>query len=288
MHDTGTQRRVLEVAGQPRDYWVHVPPHCRPRMPLVLALHGAGTNAVRMIEFCGLNDKADANDFLVVYPNGTGRTEAARTWNGGATCGYAGKYDIDDVAFFARLLKRLPADLPVDPTRIYATGMSNGALMCYRLAAELSEQLAAIAPIAGAMIQPFQPPRRPVPVIHFHGTQDAYCPYEGGVGRHSLTRTRFLSVAETVHLWVAYDACDPHPVRHRQRPLFEDGTTIEVAKYRGGKEGAEIELHTIHGGGHTWPGRPSPLAFLGRTTRNLSANDAMWEFFQRFRRTNAR
>src|SRR5437016_6447484 len=115
-----------------------------------------------MVRFCGLNEKADRAGFLAVYPSGTGRLERALTWNGGNCCGYAMLNKVDDVAFTRGLLDDLAKAVLIDRKRVYATGMSNGAMMVYRLASELSDRIAAIAPVSGPMGTRTCHPKRPV------------------------------------------------------------------------------------------------------------------------------
>src|SRR4029077_11358983 len=108
----------------------------------VLAFHGGGSNAEQMVHFCGMNEKADQADFIVVYPNGSGRLDRALTWNGGNCCGYAMLNNVDDVSFVRALLSDLERVVAIDPKRVYATGISNGGIMAYRLASELSDRIA--------------------------------------------------------------------------------------------------------------------------------------------------
>jgi polyhydroxybutyrate depolymerase len=114
-----------------------------------------------------------------------------------------------------------------------------------------------------------------------HGTDDEFAPYRGGRGARSLTQTDFYSVDYSIQCWVKANGCQLPPRVEQLKPSVEDGTHVTCATYAGGKEGAEVVLYTIHGAGHTWPGRVSPFTFLGKTTANLSANEVMWEFFQR-------
>ena len=149
----GQPWRTLSIGGRERSYLVHVPPSYdgTRAVPVVLALHGGATDAAVMVRFCGLNTKADQAGFLAVYPNGTGEARKLLTWNAGDCCGYATRHKVDDVAFVDAMLDDLAAAARMDPRRVFATGMSNGAMMCYRLAAELSQRIAAIAPVAGTM-----------------------------------------------------------------------------------------------------------------------------------------
>jgi polyhydroxybutyrate depolymerase len=249
-------------------------------LPVVLVFHGGLGNAELMERFCGLSQKADEAGFIAVYPNGTGRMERALTWNGGNCCGYAVQNHVDDVAFTRAVLDDLATRVKVDPRRVYATGMSNGAIMAYRLASELSDRIAAIAPVSGPMGTATCKPNRPVSVIHFHGTADEFAPFAGGSGRKSLAGIKFYSVEQTIHAWVKADDCKEQPLTEFL-PDKNDGTRVKVKKYSGGREGAEVFLVVIEGGGHAWPGKKPRVNFLGKSTKTVSANDLMWDFFER-------
>jgi polyhydroxybutyrate depolymerase len=262
---------------------LHIPKLKQPPnvWPIVLAFHGGGTSAEVMVEFSGLNEKSDAAGFVAVYPNGTGRFPRALTFNGGNCCGRAMIDNVDDVKFTRALLDDLEHAVAVDRNRVFATGMSNGAIMCYLLASAMSDRIAAIAPVSGPMGTDTCSPARPVSVCHFHGTNDQFAPYAGGIGARSLTRTNFHSAESSIHAWVLANGCSPKPQAERLPDRLDDGTHVVRSIYGGGKDGSEVVLYTIEGGGHTWPGRSSTFKMLGPTTQNVSANDVMWEFFQR-------
>ena len=278
----GDHTLSLAVGGLQRSAVVHVPPlydRAVP-MPVMLAFHGGGANADNMVRFSGLNEKADEAGFIAVYPNGTGRLSRMLTFNGGNCCGQAAANGVDDVEFTRRLLDDVANACTIDPKRVFATGMSNGGIMAYRLASELSDRIAAIAPVGGPMGTKGCRPGRPVSVIHFHGTDDAFAPFQGGRGR-GLSGTSFFSVDHSIAAWVEADGCGPTPVTIRLPDTTDDGTAVTRTTYGQGKDGAEVVLIVIEGGGHTWPGRESRLASLGKSTRDISANDLMWSFFQR-------
>ncbi|MGQ0636370.1 MAG: extracellular catalytic domain type 1 short-chain-length polyhydroxyalkanoate depolymerase [Planctomycetaceae bacterium] len=279
----GDHRRDLVVGGLSRNYLVHVPPSYDGKKPVavVLAFHGGGSNAAQMVQFCGLNDKSDAAGFAVVYPNGTGLVEGSHTWNAGNCCGFAQRRNIDDVAFTQALLDDLAHCLRVDADRVFATGMSNGAMIVYRLADRLSDRIAAIAPVGGPMGTPTCAPVRPVSVVHFHGTDDKFAPFGGGRGERSLTQTEFFSVEQSLANWVRANGCPETPETTPLEDVARDGTKVTRKTYGPGREGAQVVLYEIAGAGHTWPGRKPSLLFLGKTTLNVSANDVMWEFFER-------
>ncbi len=279
----GDYIRSLQHDGRSRSYIVHVPLRYdakQPR-PVILAFHGALNNARQMIGFCGLSEKADQEGFIVVYPNGTGRLRRVLTWNGGNCCMYARRNNVDDVGFTRCLLDDLATVVNVDAKRIFATGVSNGGILCYRLASELSDRIAAIAPVAGTMDMATCNPKRAVSVMHFHGTDDRFVPFNGGTTRASLRRVEFLSVRYSIQEWVKANGCPEIPVVTVEPTKCEDGTTVQRETYGAGKDGAEVVLYVINGGGHTWPGRDPEVRLNGKSTKNISANDLMWEFFKR-------
>ena len=284
---TGDHWGELTFDGRVRSYLVHVPDGAPPndhRWPLVLAFHGSGTNAAMMSEFSQLNEKADREGFVVVYPNGTGRTSAARSFHAGNCCGYAKQQRVDDIGFIASLLDRLEQQLRIAPGQVFATGMSNGAVMCYELASHLADRVSAIAPVAGPMGSATCTPSQPVSVCHFHGTVDAYAPFEGGRGRRSISKTNFFSVPHSIEQWVHANGCIAEPTTESLPCPVSDGTQVHCERYTAGRQNTEVVLYTIEGGGHTWPGAPSSLRILGKNTANLNANDVMWDFFQRHAR----
>jgi polyhydroxybutyrate depolymerase len=188
---------------------------------------------------------------------------------------------VDDVAFINALLDDLMESCHVDNRRIYATGISNGAVMAYRLASELSDRIAAITPVSGSMGTEISQLKRPVSVLHFHGTLDEFIPFLGGKGKKSITGTDFWPVDQSIQSWVKSNGCDENP---KIDMLSKSGDELTVSRntYAAGKDGTEVVLVVIEGGGHTWPGMRSPAATLGKSALNISANDLMWEFFEKY------
>jgi polyhydroxybutyrate depolymerase len=276
----GDHTRTLMMGEQKRTYLVHIPKGYDPKkpVPVVLALHGAAMNGSMMVWFSGLNRKSDEAGFIVVYPSGTG-TGPFLTWNAGGFRGKMAEGKADDVAFIGKLLDDLGTVVTVDAKRVYACGMSNGGMMCYRLAAELSDRIAAIAPVAGTIAIEESKPKRPVPVIHFHGTKDTLVPFETAKGK-TPAFMKLKGVEESVQTWVKLNGCDEKP---KTETISKDGDEMKVTRttYGGGKDGAEVVLVVIEGGGHTWPGRQPTVGFIGKSATIVSANDLMWEFFQK-------
>jgi polyhydroxybutyrate depolymerase len=283
MLSPGDQLRSLSFGGRQRSYLIHVPPQYDPSRPtpVVLVFHGGGTNAKTMVRFCGLSETADRAGFLSVYPSGSGRNPNFLTWNAGNCCGQAMRENTDDVGFVRVLLDDLAQIAHTDSKRIFATGMSNGGMMAYRLASEASDRIAAIASISGPMGTETCSPHRPVSILHFHGTEDEFAPYGGGRGPKSFTQSVFHSVEFTVGSWIEANGCPVVGAESIVSNENEDGMRVTRTKWSPGRDDSEVVLYTIHGGGHTWPGRIPLAQYLGPVTTAVSANDGMWEFFAR-------
>jgi polyhydroxybutyrate depolymerase len=238
----------------------------------------------QMALFCGLHELGASERLAVAYPNGTGHTPHTLSWNAGNCCGKAMLEQVDDVGFVRSIVDQVSGEMAIDGRRIYAVGFSNGAMMAYRVAIELSQTFAAIAPVGGPMGYAHCQPALPVPVCHFHGTADEFAPYEGGVGKRSVSRCNFQSVEQSIACWVKANGCEAAPTVTRVDEACEEGVEVIQTHYEGGRDGSEVILYTIHGGGHTWPGRSTPFTILGRTTRKLDASRLIWNFFQRHQR----
>jgi polyhydroxybutyrate depolymerase len=281
----GDYHRTIEVGGIKRHYLVHTPPtYDRTKATLVvLNFHGGGGNIKTQRNFSQMDITADRAGFIAVYPQGTGPQRRLRlrkgfTWNAGTCCGWAQEHNIDDVGFVSALLDEVERLFNVDPKRVYATGYSNGAIMCYRLACELSDRIAAIAPVSGTMAMTECRPSRPVSIIHFHGTQDKFLPFAGGRGPQSMPGQYFKSVDESLSFWLNFLRIKSKSLKKRRK-----GDAIDI-DYGTGRDGAEVVLWKIEGGGHTWPGGRFGFLgkrVLGKMNTDISATDLMWAFFQR-------
>lgn len=269
----------IDVGGQSRTYLLHVPPgRSQPGAlpPVLLVLHGGGGNATQMEKMTGLDALADLKGFVVVYPNGTGPLQRERllTWNAGNCCGWALDHRVDDVAFLRAIVARLTKEQKADPQRIFATGFSNGAGMAYRAACEMPDVLAGVAPVSGAVSVDCAP-REPISVIAFNGTADQHVPYEGGKPTRQLDRKHprtDRSVASEIEQWRRLDGC-PSEAKHSVHG------SIARDSYGPCRAGTAVELVTIRGSGHEWPGGERWAPWADPTTSEISANAAMWDFF---------
>jgi len=280
LHGAGTRERALMHDGRRREYLVHVPKGYdrRKPAPLVVAMHGGGGNMRIQANdtYYGLISKADETGTIVVFPNGYSRRKngSLATWNAGECCGAAQRENSDDVGFIRAMLADVRKLYNVDPNRIYATGMSNGGLMSYRLACEMSDVFRAIAPVAGTDNTSSCKPKRPVSVLHIHAKDDTHVLFEGGAGPDVVKYavTDFTSVPSTISKWVKLDSCQARPVRVLEKP----GAYCDL--YATCADCARVQLCVTEDGGHSWPGGQKPRG-NGTPSNAISATDVMWEFF---------
>jgi polyhydroxybutyrate depolymerase len=224
-------------------------------MALVFNLHGLGSDLAQQSTLSDMSTKADEAGFIVVYPQA-----GASVWNISA-----GEIGDIDVTFFREMIVYLEKKLSIDPARIYVTGFSNGGGMAHRLACDLSDRIAAIAPVAGAHL-PDQPcnPERPVPVVAIHGAADRMAPYVNEKLGHDIPQW----AAD----WAARNGCEPEP-------SIQEHASISVKTWGNCNANATVTIYLLEGVGHTWPG--SPIGNLwGPNTQDFATNDVIWEFFQ--------
>ena len=286
----GDYARALAHGGRERSYALHVPPGpaAGPR-PLLLAFHGGGGNGPGFQRYAGLDPLADRDGWLVAYPNGTSRLFDDRllTWNAGGCCGFASDNAVDDVGFALALIDDVARHAAVDRARVYATGHSNGAMMAYRLAAEQPAAVAAIAPVAGAMLlEPFAP-ARPGPVLHIHSVDDPRALYAGGLTETFGREIRHRAVEAELARWRTADGCPPEPaVLERRRQPARGGAihTATLLVWAPCAAGSEVRLWKLTGGGHGWPGSDPVLSErrMGPRTDVISAAEEVWAFLSRF------
>lgn len=273
----------IQHGGMTRTYRVHVPARYDPAMPapLLVALHGAGRSMEDPAHdgYYGLAAKSEREGFIAVFPAAYGKPGDARSaaWNAGHCCGSARDQNVDDVGFIRQVVTNVFRQFSVQRDRIYATGMSSGAMMAYRLACELPEIFRAVAPVAGTDNTAACTPRAPVSVLHLHAKNDSNVPFAGGAMQDASDKTRataFTSVPETVAKWAQLNGCSATP----RRILDKSGAYCEAHSWCQGQ--AEVQLCVTDNGGHSWPGAKKPPG--GESpSQALSAPDVMWAFFNR-------
>jgi polyhydroxybutyrate depolymerase len=294
VHDPGTTYTCsINAGGLNRTSLIHIPHSfdiSKPR-PLIIALHGGGGKGKNMVKLtCGGFDKlSDEEGFVVVYPDGIDKH-----WNDGRgeeETGYrVHKDNIDDTGFISTLIDHLINKMNIDPKRVYVTGMSNGAIMSYRLACQLSEKIAAIAPVAGNIPENILhscSPSSPVSVLAINNTDDPLVPFNGGYitgpfGKKKLGKV--LSAYNSVKFWANYDNCSKSPlITYEPDRDPDDGMRIRTEVFGNGKNETEVILYAIEGGGHTWPGGYQYLGkrIIGNTSRDINACEVIWDFFKK-------
>jgi polyhydroxybutyrate depolymerase len=285
-----------------RSYLLHVPPAAArgTPLPLVLNLAGATQNGVLEELQSGMDNSADRDGYLVAYPNGTRIStvltpdpvakQAQYGWNAGQCCGLPVTDKVNDVGFLLKVISDIAARTPVNLRRVYATGISNGGMMAYALAAEASDHVAAVSSVSGQVEIPTIHPSRAVPTMEFHSVDDPIALFDGVKSKNpKLT----LSVMEGIHQWVIADGCRRTP--HTGRTIVgagpvSAGETATLVTYGHCRSGSAVALWRFTGSGHVWPGagfNTGPmntwtLAGVGRGIVLVNANEAMWQFFSRY------
>jgi polyhydroxybutyrate depolymerase len=286
---TGNYRSSIIVNGLERTYLMHIPLSFdkTKQIPLLIALHGGGGSGIGMVALTlgGFNVLSEREGFIVVYPDGI-----ENHWNDGRGLSRyrAQRENIDDVGFISTLIDHLIKKYNIDKKRIYVTGMSNGAIMSYRLACELVDKIAAIAPVAGLMPEKLPlhcSPSRPVSVLIINNVDDPMAPWKGGDFRFGRLRLgKGLSVSDAVDYWVTHNKCSSTPVvTHEPDEDSQDGTKVRKKVFGKSKDGTEVILYAIEGGGHTWPSGYQYLneRIIGKTSRDINANEVIWNFFKK-------
>lgn len=285
----GDYSRSLLSDGRKRTFLLHVPrgwdPRSERRAPLVIVLHGGGGNGRKVAALTRFSQVADRHSFVAAFPDGINGH-----WNDGRNVPNfkSHRENIDDVAFIRTVIERLAQQLNLDSTRVYVTGMSNGAMMCLRLGCDLSDRLAAIAPVCGAVpvdLPDSCPQGRPISVLAINGTEDPFVPWQGGGVGLLNKRGSVLSVPASIQFWVNRNGCalEPEKTRLPQKDPKQGISTVREV-YAGGRDQTEVIAYRVEGGGHTWPGGSERTARFGKQSRDIDASETIWEFFSRHRR----
>jgi polyhydroxybutyrate depolymerase len=268
-----------------RTYFLHVPPSYDGTQPLpvVLDFHGYVEGASLHKTTSQLGPFGNAHGFITVTPQGTGPVPRWDTTLGGA-----------DLQFVGDLVDALEQKLCIDERRVYATGYSNGAMLSSAIACQLGDRVAAIAPVAGVTEITGCAPKRPVPVVAFHGTADPLVAYAGGAGPGvkdlpapdgsgrklgdlGIPLPTFPPIPDAIATWARLGGCSDSPPK--PTTVAADVTLLSFAC----PPPVDVQLYRVEGGGHTWPGSQftaSVASLLGPTTMSINADDVMWAFFQ--------
>lgn len=255
--------------GVEREYRLYVPDiysGVEP-VPLVFNLHGYTSNAIQQEFYGDFRPIADTANFILVHPEGLNDFGGSQFWNAFGVSG------IDDVGFISAMIGTLSAEYNIDPQCVYSTGMSNGGFMSFELACMLSDRIAAVASVTGAMAEnrlAVCNPEFARPTMQIHGTQDATVPYSGNA--------EWAPIPDVIDFWVELNGCDETPEITDVPDIDpEDGTTTEHFVYANDQNGNTVEHYKVQNGGHTWPG--APIA-IGATSYDFDASVEIWRFFR--------
>ena len=274
----------VTVDGMSRQYLVFAPKGFDKPLPVVLAFHGGGSNARQMERYTRLNDLAAKEGFLVVYP------EAVEgNWNDGR--GIAGvraqQENIDDVKFVRHIVDRISKVYKIGRSRVFCTGISNGAFMSHRLATEASDLITAIAPVVGGMAPAVANEFHPaysVSILIIQRDADPLVPIRGGMVGFPMGRKRgqVVPTEETITLYLRRNGNQGEPTVTTLDRDDKDGTSIEIRKYPDGPGDVKTQVYIVRNGGHTWAGRPLylPEMLIGKSSQEFSATEVIWEFFK--------
>jgi polyhydroxybutyrate depolymerase len=245
---------------------------------LLIALHGGTGSGTQFETNSGFDDLAETNGFIVAYPDGI-EIPLLRggVWNGGNCCGLASqdRQDVDDVGFISDLIDIVTSTYSIDDTRIYATGHSNGAIMSYRLACELSDRIVAVGFQAGTLEIDDCRPVRPVSILHIHGSADTNVPLEGGYGS-GISNTDFNSPQASVEKLAMLNNCGP-----RQDSDDPANPDVVYRIWEPCDEGTTVEMVIVQGANHAWMGHEGTRLqeeIVGEPYMGYDSSAAIWEF----------
>ena len=279
---TSTEGVLTTSDGRTRRYRTYVPAGlpAGSAVPLVIALHGGLGTSLQFAANSGLNGFAESNRFIAVYPDGIGNQPDGtgyQTWNGGYCCGPAATQAVDDVAFIRNLAAKLRTTMPIDPRRVYAIGHSNGGILAYKLACDLSDVIVAIGVQAGSNVVADCRPINPVSVFHLHGTADTNMPIDGGKGS-GVSNTNFASARNAVDAMATVNGCNVSS----PTSLITSNPDVAAVSWKSCKSNTEVRFVTVKNATHAWMGHSGQSAgsasYVGSPYPNLDATRAILSF----------
>lgn len=269
--ESDLEKKIFKIDGRGRVYYLYIPDNLKDDAPLVFVLHGYGNSARGIIEFSKMNPFADTYGFAVCYPQGVLGDDNKNSWN----AGYSNP-GVDDVKFLSSLATNLQKEYNLSSKNTFATGMSNGADMCYVLACQCPDVFSAIAPVAGCMMEStFNTcnPSKPIPIFEIHGTDDDITLWNGDAA-YSDIYGGYMGVRKTFKFWIKQNDCKLIKRDILPDHSKDDNSFVISESYYGGVEKNEVWLYTIIGGKHDWPGSWGNM--------DIVATEEIWYFFTRF------
>ena len=273
-----TPRRTIFVDGRRRSYYIYAPSDYTPSKsyPVLFVFHGGEGNANNILKITKFKDYIDKYQFILIAPNGTNRfeNELFLMWNAGRCRGFATEAKINDSKFVNKIIEQTVNSYNIDREKVYLTGLSNGAMLSYKIACQLSGKIAGIASVGGAMNFIPKSAKSPIPVLIFHGTEDRHVLFKGGIPLDFFEeKTRVdNSVSKAVCFWLKNNKCSTKPV------VSKNGN-VTVYKYLSSETNSPVVLYKIKGGKHAWPGGERDFPFGDRPTKEINASKIILDAF---------
>jgi polyhydroxybutyrate depolymerase len=283
--------KTIIVDGRVRQFLIHLPPAFKSstKLRLIFALHGGGGTYKNTIKFYDLDKLADANNYIIVYPNATNK---AWTMPGITSRRKVAEEHVDDVKFISVLLDSLIANYKVDSDHVFCTGISRGGMFSFYLAYKLSNRITAIAPVCGGISQTVAADysfQHPIPVLMINGTDDPLVRYNGGAGilnkRNAENEDADMMPSEDLLAKIVkLDNCDSKPVV-TNIPDADPGDGCDAIDHLYSCNNVQVEFIKIVNGGHTWPGGSQylPKFIIGKVCKDFSASEKIFDFFKKIK-----
>lgn len=272
----------LQHGGRTRTYLVHDYSGGK-RAPMVILMHGGGGNAANAVMMTQFDVIAQREHLIAVYPDGTAGplVPALETWNAGHCCAQAMRNKVDDVGFLSALIDKMVTAGKADPKRIYATGMSNGGMMSHRLAIELSDKIAAVAPVVGALFGDEKDAPRGVPILIINGAVDRIVPAEGG--KLAPEGGGSIAAGQEDHSLLPSKAQGEFWARagHCKAGVTKAVPGASLTEYPGCSGGVEVLHYTVANNGHAWPGGRPGREGANVPSKDFNASEMIWAFFKK-------
>lgn len=243
---------------------------------MVIGLHGTGGSADQFEKAYGFDQKADLEGFVAVYADGVqkeGGLLRIRTWNAGTCCDFAMQTNVNDVKFISTIIDDISRRFHINKKKVYVAGMSNGAMMAYRLASELPDKIAAVGIVSGTMVVPKDASQQGVvPVIHIHSVLDTKVPFAGGVG---IGDYNFPPAMEGINYWVSRNHCAAEPATEQRQGY-------ELKSWKNDAGSTLVQCYLTADGGHAWPSSSTQGRMGDTPSTAINATNVIWDFFKRF------
>ena len=287
--DAFTGEKIFPHQGLQRTYWLHVPTDLKPGAPLMVVIHGYTSGAKYIMDYSKMNDIADREGFVVVYPQGTVDLQGNTFFN----VGYDFHRDssVNDLSFIRELTVDVSQHFDSNPSKIFATGMSNGGDMSYMLACTSTDIFKAFAPVAGVLMKEIRDScdtDAPIPLFEMHGTHDYTSLYDGDMD-NSDGYGAYLDLPSSTQFFVEANGLSKKRTTRLEDKTPNDGSTVIFERYYAEDNDLQVWFYIIEGGGHHWPGAQVPwwqypMDWVRAQSDNndINASEDVWSFFSEY------